>query len=244
VLLLGHRGAVTPSCPENTLASVDRALRGGADGVEIDVRLTADGVPVCLHDPGLGRLTGTRTELAEVLRADLPSVGGHPIPTLEEVLDLVGDRGRLVVELKKPTTGVVGTVEAVAAVLGRHRLGDVVVSSFDRRSVRALRMVLDAQALPAVRTALLGRPGLPLGALLQRALVDGHDEVHPHVLSLLTRLDLVRRATQQGITVTGWTVNRSSDLARMAAAEVDAVICDDPRAAQMSLHRPALVEAG
>ncbi|MGZ6803622.1 MAG: glycerophosphodiester phosphodiesterase, partial [Nocardioidaceae bacterium] len=58
MLILGHRGAVDLSAPENTVASVERALVQGADGVEVDVRLTADGEVVCHHDPGMRRTAG------------------------------------------------------------------------------------------------------------------------------------------------------------------------------------------
>jgi glycerophosphoryl diester phosphodiesterase len=239
VLLLGHRGAVAASFVENTLSSVDRALRSGADGVEIDVRLTADCVPVCLHDPTLGRTTGDARPLGDVLAADLPA----GVARLDDMLELVGDRGRLIVELKKPDAGVVGTVEAVAAVLRRSQVPDLVISSFDRSLLGALRLLLDEGDVPRTLTALLGRPGLPLGLLLKRAFADGHDQVHPHVLSLLTRLDLVRTAAQQGITVTGWTVNRASDLVRLAEAGVEAAITDDASAAFQVLAQEGLARA-
>ncbi|MCW2599075.1 MAG: glycerophosphoryl diester phosphodiesterase [Frankiales bacterium] len=233
MLLLGHRGAVHATAPENTLAAVDRALRHGADGVEVDVRLTADGVPVCHHDPGMRRTAGDARHLAAMASGELPTVAGHPVPLLSEILDLVGDRGRLVVELKTPhgpAGAATGTVEAVASVLRRHRLHDVVVSSFDRPRVLQMRR----RGLH-IRTALLGRPGVPLGVVLGRAAQDGHVEAHPHVTSLLGRLELVRPAAQQGIAVTGWTVNRLYDLTRLADAGVQAAICDDPRNARAAL---------
>jgi glycerophosphoryl diester phosphodiesterase len=233
VLLIGHRGAAAAAIPENTLAAVDRALAHGADGVEIDVRLAADGVPVCHHDAGLRRTAGDPRYVVSVPSADLPRIRGHRVPLLAEVLDLVGDRGRLVVELKTPhwPTGAARcTVQAVAEELRRHRLHDVVVSSFDRPRVLQMR-----QAGVPVRTALLGRPGVPLGVVLRRAVQDGHQEAHAHLPSLLGRLDLVRSAAQQGVSVTGWTVNGALDLARLRDAGVQAAICDDPQQARALL---------
>lgn len=242
MLIIGHRGAVAIGHPENTLASVDRALRLGADGVEVDVRLTADGVPVCHHDPGMRRTAGDARHVVAMACADLPSVAGHPVPRLSELLDLVGDRGRVVVELKTPHWpggASTGTVEAVASVLGRRRRDNLVVSSFDRPRLLQMR-----QCGVGVRTALLGRPGVPMGVVLRRAVQDGHQEVHPHVTSLLARLDLVRTAAQQGIAVAGWTVNRPDDLTRLADADVRAAICDDPRGARLALGQsPALAPA-
>jgi glycerophosphoryl diester phosphodiesterase len=242
VLIIGHRGAVAIGHPENTLAAVDRALRQGADGVEIDVRLTADGVPVCHHDPGMRRTAGDARHVVSIACADLPSVEGHPVPRLTELLDLVGDRRRVVVELKTPHWpggASTGTVEAVASVLRRHRLDNVVVSSFDRPRLLQMR-----HSGVGVRTALLGRPGVPMGVVLRRTVQDGHQEVHPHVVSLLGRLDLVRSAAQQGIAVTGWTVNRPQDLTRLADAGVHSAICDDPSGARRALGpRPQLAPA-
>lgn len=241
MLIIGHRGAVATDSPENTLASVDRALREGADGVEVDVRLTADGVPVCHHDPGLWRTAGDTRHVVSLPAAQLPRVHGHTVPRLADVVDLVGDRGRLVVELKTPhwpAGAADATVAAVMVELQRHRLHDVVVSSFDRP--RLLRV--HGYAAP-VRTALLGRPGVPLAVLLRRATQDRHKEAHAHISSLLGRLELVRPALQQGISVSGWTVNRPSELARLRDAGVAAAICDEPQLARAALQPCPLAAA-
>lgn len=138
MLVLGHRGAASADAPENTLAAVDRALRLGADGVEVDLRLTADGVPVCQHDP-LGR----------VRLAELPV----SVPTLAEVLDLVGDRGRLVLELKG--FGLLrrssGLVDAVVGELRRLEAAgaEAVISDRPRAARAALRLA--APSRPAAR---------------------------------------------------------------------------------------------
>lgn len=230
--LLGHRGAACADTLENTLAAVERALRLGADGVEVDVRLTADGVAVVHHDPHLRRTAGDHRALSsltwEAVR-ELPIA----IPRLEDVLELVRGRGRLVVELKTPswpTATQADLLEVVVAVLRRHDLREVLVSSFDRPRLGRLRGLL------TVRTGLLLRPGVPMGVALRRAVCDGHDEAHPHVLSALTGLDLIGRAHRQGLGVTAWTVDRPDHLRRLAEAGVDAAICDDPGAARVRLE--------
>jgi glycerophosphoryl diester phosphodiesterase len=93
-----------------------------------------------------------------------------------------------------------------------------------------------------VRTALLGPPGLPLAVLLRRAKMDGHDEAHAHVSSLLAQPDRIEGAVREGLCVTGWTVNRSDELRTLAAAGLSAVITDDPQQARLAL-RPQLVPA-
>jgi glycerophosphoryl diester phosphodiesterase len=230
VLLLGHRGAVHPSAPENTLAAVERALRQNADGVEVDVRVTADGVAVLHHDASFRRTAGNPRLLSALAYPDLPWIGGHPVPRLSEVVDLVAGRGQLVVEVKAPrwpAGAAAATVEAVLAELRRPRAAHVTVSCFDPVALLVVR-----RSGGRLRTALLGRPGLALPSLLRRAVRDGHDEAHPHVDSLLGRLDLVGPALDRGLRVTGWTVDDPKALVRLADAEVHAVICDDPRAAR------------
>ena len=226
-MIYGHRGAASVDVPENTLASIRRALAHGADGVEVDVRLTRDGVPVLAHDAGLWRTAGVDRELSGVDYADLPAVRGEQVPTLAEALEQV--RGPLVVELKTPPWRTPCPVAPVVAELRRHRLDSVVVSSFDRTRLAQLR------AQVPVRTALLGRPGVPAGVVVRRALTDGHDQVHLHVRSLLARPDTVTAARACGLQVTAWTVDRSSDLLRCRDFGVHSVICDDPRTARQVL---------
>lgn len=233
VLILGHRGSVHASAPENTLASIDRSLAHGADGVEIDIRLTADGAVVCHHDAGMRRSAGDSRYLAAMDLADLPLMGTHRVPRLSEVLDLVHGRGTVVVEMKTPhwsPESAARTAVALAENLRRHRLTDVIVSSFDRPRLLGLR-----QSGLAVRTALLGRPGVPLNVLLRRVATDGHAQAHAHVASALARPELVESATQQGIAILAWTVNRPQDVRRLEAAGLAGIITDGVTQARASL---------
>jgi glycerophosphoryl diester phosphodiesterase len=236
VLLIGHRGSVHCTAPENTLASVERALRQGADGVEVDVRITADGIPVCHHDPGFARTAGDPRDVSEVRCAELPWIGEHRVPRLSEVLELVAGRGHLVVELKTPSWPVsVEPVAAVVAVLRRHRLDAVTVSSFDRLRLRGVLRERTGAA-----TALLGRPAVPMLGLLRQAVADGHSEVHPHLSSVLQHPELIRQHPQ--LRVTPWTVDRPRDLVGLRDAGAHAVISDDPAAARLAL--PVLARTG
>jgi glycerophosphoryl diester phosphodiesterase len=235
MLILGHRGAAHEHAPENSLAAVELALLAGADGVEVDVRLTADGVPVCHHDASLRRTAGDPRFVSTLRYAELATLGGHRIPLLSEVLDLVEGRGRLIIDVKssgQATWPPGECMDAVAAVLRRQRPSLVTVSSFDRPRILQLR-----QTGVLVRTALLGRPGLPLGVLLRRAQRDGHEEAHAHVSDLLAGLHLVEPARRTGLYVTGWTVNGVNDLRLLAAAGVAAVITDDPASARLAVRR-------
>jgi glycerophosphoryl diester phosphodiesterase len=186
VQVLGHRGApAAPGRPENSAAAVREALRQGADGVEIDVRLTADGVLVCAHNPlAVGR-TGALLDVATSVSADLlDDVDGKPLATLAELL-AAGQRprgSRIVVEVKPVADPAVAreTARVLADVLADVLAASagtvaITVSSFD---APLLGLVRQACADLPVRTALLGDKHEPVDAIVRRADEDGHDEVH------------------------------------------------------------------
>jgi glycerophosphoryl diester phosphodiesterase len=102
-LILAHRGAAM-RFPENTISAFDAALDEGADGFECDVRVSADGVPLVIHDSRLRRLTGERGRLARLPYKHISSMrikGREKIPTLETVLDRYTDRCLLLLEFKE-----------------------------------------------------------------------------------------------------------------------------------------------
>ena len=82
MLLLAHRG-YHAEVPENTMAAFEAALRLGADGIETDVRLSRDGLPVIIH----GRTTPKKRAVVELTRREIESDVGHPVPVLDDVLD-------------------------------------------------------------------------------------------------------------------------------------------------------------
>lgn len=125
MLRLAHRGD-TRRAPENTLGAIEAALAvAGCDGVEFDVRLSSDGVPVLLHDETLARVQGRPERVDEVPARALEDVG---VPSLADVLAAVPHRAQLNVELKGRHDRVV--VEVLAAGRGPG-LVNAVVSSFD-----------------------------------------------------------------------------------------------------------------
>lgn len=114
VVRIGHRGAAGHA-PENTLAAIDAGIACGADFVEIDLRRTADGIIVALHDATVNRTTDGTGRIARLPLRDVKELTagkGQQIPTLQEVLDAAGGRAGLMLELK--VRGIAGqTVEAV-----------------------------------------------------------------------------------------------------------------------------------
>src|SRR5579862_4654549 len=132
-LVIAHRGA-SSEAPENTLRAFTRALELGVDGIELDVQVTRDGVPVVFHDFTLTRLTGTRGRLADRTWAELQKlrVGGEPIPTLADALSLTRGRCILQIEIKKgaPVAPVLAAIRKTASTK------DVILASFDSDILR------------------------------------------------------------------------------------------------------------
>lgn len=219
-LLIGHRGAAAAK-PENTLASFRHALATGADGVELDVHVTRDGVPVVFHDDDLHRLTGESGPVAartwRQLRR-LRVMGREPIPRLTEVLRLLRRKMLVQIEIKAGTP-----VAPIVAALHAARTTDtVILASF------VPDLVADAARLA---------PAIP------RMLIAEWHRTRPWLVRHLNRLgaagvSLDRRALNtaatvrhfhdRGFTVWSWTVNRPADMRRLAAYGVNGIISDDP----------------
>lgn len=242
MLILAHRGLPGADRPENTLAAVAAAFDAGADGVELDLRLTADGVLALSHDPDLGRLIGSPLPVADTSWPQLDrtaALHGLQLARLEPVLALAGGR-RVVLEVKKPPPGPAAVTRTALAVVGQlrsvERAGDpldVTVSSFSPAVVAAVRELLPRSS--SVRTALLGRPLDRATSILRQALDAGHDEVHPHMLPLLAETPVVAAAHACGVAVVPWTVNRRRDVRRLERLGVDALITDVPVSARAAV---------
>lgn len=168
--LIGHRGAAA-SAPENTLAGMRRAHRDGAVWVEFDVKLTADDVPILMHDERLGRTTNGKGKVAlasseEIAALDAGSwfgdeFAGEPVPTLQAALDLCIELGLGInVELKPCPGRETETAEIALSLVAEvwpDELPQPLVSSFDRLSLAA---------------AMTSQPDLPRGLLCTRAPKD------------------------------------------------------------------------
>src|SRR5215471_7368769 len=136
--VIGHRGAMAYA-PENTLASFREARRRGATWVEIDVKLTADGVPIVMHDASLKRTTGVDRLVAETTRRELPDI----VPTFEQAIDCFRELGLgCNVEIKPCEGREAETARIAATTLRRHwptALPSPLLSSFKDLSLLAAR---------------------------------------------------------------------------------------------------------
>ena len=216
---IGHRGAPR-EFPENTLPAFERAIERGADGIELDVHVTADGVPIVHHDPDLpasaGR-AGTKRALAqmtweEVRRVELAP--GITIPSLHQVLTAVGDRATVYVELKG-TNAERATLDLITASSAR-----CAVHSFDHAAItRAARLA------PAVRRGILfdEYPGDIDAALRDTGALDVWPEWK------LIDAALVQRVHARGGRVIAWTVNTTAAAEKLIQLGVDGLCGDDVR---------------
>jgi glycerophosphoryl diester phosphodiesterase len=244
VRILAHRGAPGPGSTENTVTAISTSFADGADGVEVDLRLTADGVLAACHDPDLLRIAGCPLEVAtstwEALHAAACEVRA-PIARVEWLLAAAGGRP-MVLELKASPAPPSRTAAALLdRLLVLHSAGlpmELTVSSFDPALLAAVRAAAPRH-LP-IRTALLGRPGcLPL-AVVRQALAAGHEQVHPHITDLLQDPGTVAAAGSVGIAIVPWTVNSRRAIRRCGELGVAALITDRPRTARLALDlRPA-----
>jgi glycerophosphoryl diester phosphodiesterase len=137
-LILAHRGAAI-SHPENTMLAFRKSLQAGADGIEFDVRITADGHPVVVHDSNLKRISGKNLDTGALLLEELQSITlpfNQRIPTLAELLKTFGNCCHLLVEIKE----LQAAVPAIQTVQ-RSRAGSISYCSFDPAVVQICRQL-------------------------------------------------------------------------------------------------------
>lgn len=224
-IICAHRGA-SGHAPENTLAALLLAVDQGAAMAEIDVRLSADGTAVLLHDETVDRTTNGRGEVAalpmdQLRRLDAGSWfggewAGEKLPSLAEVLDAVGGRLKLNIELKG-AAGAELEQEVVRLVRAAGLNDRCLLTSFDHGRIDRLAA---------------GEAGLELGYIV------GHAGWRPELLSArvpvlslehtLVTADLAGACRAAGKQVHVWTVNRETDLRRVLDLAVDVVITNYP----------------
>jgi glycerophosphoryl diester phosphodiesterase len=229
MLVLGHRGA-SAFFPENTLAALAAALDQGADGVELDVRRTADGALALSHDPHLpdGRA------VIDVVRSELPD----SMAVLGEALDVLTEARIVNIEIKNlPGDPDFDESEQVAAdvvalLRGRAELagGRMLVSSFHLATIDRVH-----ELAPELSTAWLVIDPAASGETIERTARRGHVALHPH--HAFVNADIVAAAHAAGLAVNTWTCDEPERIRWLADLGVDAVVTNDPPAALAALGR-------
>jgi len=229
MFVIAHRGA-SARHPENTLAAFAGAVAMGADGVELDVRRTADLALAVSHDDTLG----DGRVLVELDRPDLPT----EVPVLAEALDACRSLPIVNIEIKNwpddkdfdPDERVAEAVVALLEARGERHDGRNLISSFHLPTVDRVRALA-----PELPTAWLLGFVDDLGPLVDRAAAHGHSAVHPH--HVFASQELVRRAHDLGLAVNVWTCDEPDRIRWLADIGVDAVVTNVPDVALAALGR-------
>lgn len=239
--VIGHRGAAA-SAPENTLAGFRRAAALGVTWVEFDVKLTADKVPVLVHDDSLKRTTGRDVPLSDVPFDDLGAFdagawfsadfAGEPIPSLEQALMLFLELGQHPnIEIKPSPGQETATVERTLAVLERLWPADKpapLISSFAIESLEALQRLA---------------PALPRGFLFETLPSDwaqtstrlGFATIHHNSETVTAAQVAETKAAGYGLVV--HTVNEPERARELVSWGIEAVITDAPERIMPALDR-------
>ena len=261
-LVIAHRGA-SGLAPENTMAAFRLAVALGADGVELDVNLSADGVPVVIHDARVNRTTNargavSRFSLDELRRLDAGSwfdrrltrrprvraiarryaarSSGEALPTLDEALNFLNAAGvrRIYVELKGRRDSRQRLLDAVLSILSQSGVSHAVtLLSFDHAIIRRAKE-MHSDLRTAATFPARGRRLISTGSIVRAATQARVDEVALHY-GLATRRT-VNALHERGFSVSVWTVNGKLGMRRIAACGVDSIMTNFPDRLQEVLN--------
>ncbi len=232
--VFAHRGA-SAYAPENTLAAFQLAVEHGADAIEFDVKLTADGQVVAHHDPTLQRTTDGQGKvgdysLAELKKLDAGSWFGEQfrnerIPTLAEIFETVGGKLFMNIELTNYATPFDQLVDKVAELVKRYQMEERILYSsfFPHNLIRAGALT----------------PGLPRGQLALPGAAGWWQRRWGNFLSIQAEHPFdrdvsaasIQRAHARGRLVYVWTVNQPDEMRRLQTLGVDGIFTDDPKLA-------------
>lgn len=238
-LIIGHRGA-SAHAPENTIAAFKLALEVGADGIEFDVRLTRDGVPVVIHDETLQRTGRKNLRVADLSLAEISSLevgswftrgdfAGESLPTLQDVFDLLKDNSALLyLEMKSSSEERQALADACCRLINENGISErVIIESFDLPAIEIVKQIDSRQ-----KTAALFEPSFATPPLLtSRRLIDAAKKVHADEVALHHRLATqknVRAAIDEGFGVVVWTVDDPKWMDHARQLGVHSLITNDP----------------
>lgn len=236
-----HRGA-SAYAPENTIEAFQKAIEMGAQGIELDVHMSADGALVVIHDESVHRTSGFKGEISEMnltqlkrlhfnkgFEAEFPEA---QIPTLQEVYELIRPTGLLInVEIKtnrEPYPGIEKKLLTMERNMGMK--GRILYSSFNHYTLRNLREI---------------DPKASMGVLYSNELVEpwnyakylGARALHPAYDLVLRYPGYVECAHADNLLVNVWTVDTSNDIRRLMELGVDVIITNKPNIGVEELRR-------
>lgn len=229
VKIFAHRGA-SAYAPENTMAAFELAMKQGADGIELDVQLTKDGIPVVIHDERIDRVSKRKGAVREFTFQELQKIpvpngmsqyGEACVPTLEEVLELVKPSAMEVnIELKTGIFWYPDLEKKVLDLVEKTRMEErVIYSSFNHYSIqRVLREKPDANTAYLFSDVIV--------KVQEYARANGVKGLHPGLHHI--EMGFLQEYLDSGLSVRVWTVDRPEQIKRLIKAGTDAVITNVP----------------
>ncbi len=214
--IYAHRGA-SAEIPENTLPAFSRAVELGAYGIELDVHLSRDGIPVVIHDETVERTTdgiGAVAKLDLVQLRQLDAGNGSTIPTLTEVLDLIGDRLHVDIEVKAAAAA-----DAVVREAGARPSLRFAISSFNHDVLHHVRDVSPSIEL------------WPLTVGATEETLAAADKLNAPCIAIYDRfvnVEIIDFVRARGKECWVWTVNDSERAAELETLGVAGICTDDP----------------
>lgn len=237
VVIIGHRGAAGRA-PENTIPSIEEALRLEADAIEVDLRQTADGEIVAIHDEDVDRTTDGSGRVAEMTLEEIrsldagswfdPRYEGTRVPTLAEVLDAVPQSKTLVLEVKGGATVHPEQIPRIVRALRERDRGNVVLKSFAVEDLEAFREL--APHYPRLYVFAAGLDPLPVvvddGVRFGSPFDPDVRWLQQH--RLFADGAFVAEAHERGFRVVIWDVHDRDDLIDAVRLGADAIETDYP----------------
>ncbi|MFC1878635.1 glycerophosphodiester phosphodiesterase [Chloroflexota bacterium] len=231
-IIIAHRGA-SAYAPENTLASFELALQQGAEAIELDAKLSADGKVMVIHDQSVDRTTSHTGRVKNLTCEKMQKMdaGSHfdiafkeaRIPTLEEVFNKVGHNIFINVELTNYASLTDDLPGKVADLVRRYELAErVFFSSFNPIALTRIRRLL-----PEAPIGLLALPGWAGGwARYWPGRMISYDSLHVELRDV--KASLVQRTHHRGKKFFVYTVNQEKDMRRLFNLGVDGIFSDAP----------------
>jgi len=209
-MIIGHRGAAGHE-PENTLRSFRKAIEIGVDWIELDVRRTADGQLVVIHDDTVDRTTNGHGRVQDMSLTEIKKLDagkGENVPTLQEVIDLAKGQVKMIVEIKEEGT----EVEVFSAIEKNGLIEDTIISSFFFDPLRRVKEI---------------SPGIMTAGISSKLPIEFH-RLHNDFLAdtVFLRKDIVSQgivdeAHRDGFLICVWNIDDSREVQKYADMGVD-----------------------
>ena len=237
VQVTAHRGA-SGYAPENTISAVQKAIEIGVDRIEVDVQQTADGVVVLLHDKTLDRTTNSKGKVGKLNWNELKNIKANsgfedefpdePIPTLEQVFELMDGQTQFVIEIKAGNKTYPGIEDNVAALIKKYKAEKwALVHSFNDRVLEYLHRNHPEIRLQKLFVSYSG--GLMLDFKLHAVKLSKYDYVEGFGISKgAAKQKLIDEIHSLGKVVHVWTVNSKEDIQHVLSLGVDGIISNYP----------------